>query len=1253
MKVLLKILFVIIVLGESNNVQGQIVLNEVMINPGGAQGLLGTNDPTGWYYGSEYIEIYNAGCTPVDISGWMLANNVQPIIGARIGGSFSFPTGTIIQPKAHLVLGTRASSQDPNSIDFKTENFTPQTTPPNTGINGAWNRYQNIAFAYTFTLQNGSIGSRPNYWLLSNLEGWIALYNNVGVPQDAVYWSGATDQNLITTSAGAQYFADRPTAPLSYRNADSTLSSARQIFLNTPSLITWINRSQMVRGQSVQRIPDGGSWVVTGAPSINHAANGPNANCNGGVGECYIQPLTITGFSYQSPVCRSGVLTPNFASGFTTGGSFSAPSGVSINAATGVIDLSASASGTYSIKYSVQATGCNISKTDSTPLVILPAATIGIGKYDNVSCNTSCVKRGNSIVINEVRNFTPTTQGIIGGGAEYVELYNPTCSPIDISCYIIGTRTMPNLNSGSLFSYGGSIMIPQGTILQPKSHFVIGTSSSSSNPISVDFKTDQNTGYYCTTGNFVLLNGDGWLSLYDRDGIVLDAIYWTVSANQAEKIISDDDFDDSPCRPNSQAGCSTTNIFLQSAKQIFQTNPSKITYVGQTAILNNTFTSSGNTFSRIPDGGTWQREIAPSIDGSNCNLGLCDALFSQGNCNGAAIATTYGGGGSYSYTWKDAQNNIVGSTAILTNLCPGNYCVVVKDNLSSCTTSACVNIGNNNSAQCSPLSLIASKVNGQCGNIVEFPVRVAGFRNILSMQGSINWSPTDLRFESISSFGDPILAMNISNFGTTQISQGRLAFSWNDISSSGVTLPDTTTIFIIRFTALGTQSRVVPVIISNTPVPIEFADNNFDKQTAILVNGSVNLNCIVKISGRVITPLQQGVRNATVVLNGTGTSASMLTDFIGSYSFRVLPGTYTLTLSKNNEVNKMNGITTLDIALIQAHILQRSLLNSPYKIIAADANSSNTVTTIDIAHIRRLILGYDTTFPGNRTWSFVPQNHIFVNLQNPFPYPSSRTLTTFNDIVNVNFIGMKIGDVNYDRNPALDRRSEQESALKLYYEEEDVNSDEKILRVKVKEGRSLMGMQFTLGWNQDQFSYAGLAFNQLGVHIGDRWKEQGSLALSWNDEQSEGIELKTDQELFAIKLLRKTNAVSSNDILILNSDRIEKEAFDASYRKMNVILERKGSYNPQMPVTENTIKVYPNPVRDMLQINYGAATASRGEIRLLDMQGRIVYSRSVGIAVGDNRYDINLINTGISAGSYVLKLQSGNIEQHVKIVLVR
>ncbi|GAB1396341.1 hypothetical protein MASR1M65_11180 [Saprospiraceae bacterium] len=38
-------------------------------------------------------------------------------------------------------------------------------------------------------------------------------------------------------------------------------------------------------------------------------------------------------------------------------------------------------------------------------------------------------------------------------------------------------------------------------------------------------------------------------------------------------------------------------------------------------------------------------------------------------------------------------------------------------------------------------------------------------------------------------------------------------------------------------------------------------------------------------------------------------------------------------------INPVNGVTALDLAIIQQHILGGGTLNTPYKLIAADANN--------------------------------------------------------------------------------------------------------------------------------------------------------------------------------------------------------------------------------------------------------------------------------------------------------------------------
>ena len=75
-----------------------------------------------------------------------------------------------------------------------------------------------------------------------------------------------------------------------------------------------------------------------------------------------------------SPYCATGTATVTQTG--TAGGTYTAPAGVVINAATGDIDLVASTPGTYTITYSFTSGGCSNTTTTSITINVLPTATI-------------------------------------------------------------------------------------------------------------------------------------------------------------------------------------------------------------------------------------------------------------------------------------------------------------------------------------------------------------------------------------------------------------------------------------------------------------------------------------------------------------------------------------------------------------------------------------------------------------------------------------------------------------------------------------------------------------------------------------------------------------------------------------------------------------------------------------------------------------------------------------------------------------
>ena len=112
------------------------------------------------------------------------------------------------------------------------------------------------------------------------------------------------------------------------------------------------------------------------------------------------------------------------------------------------------------------------------------------------------------------------------------------------------------------------------------------------------------------------------------------------------------------------------------------------------------------------------------------------------------------------------------------------------------------------------------------------------------------------------------------------------------------------------------------------------------------------------IKGSIVTEDKLDIEKVNVNLDGS--PLYLVTKSDGQYAFAnmQLGGSYKVMPKKN--INPLNGVSTLDLLLIQKHILGVQPFNSPYKIIAADINKSNDISSIDLVELRKLILGvYD------------------------------------------------------------------------------------------------------------------------------------------------------------------------------------------------------------------------------------------------------------------------------------------------------
>ncbi|MBC7883911.1 MAG: T9SS type A sorting domain-containing protein [Saprospiraceae bacterium] len=163
----------------------------------------------------------------------------------------------------------------------------------------------------------------------------------------------------------------------------------------------------------------------------------------------------------------------------------------------------------------------------------------------------------------------------------------------------------------------------------------------------------------------------------------------------------------------------------------------------------------------------------------------------------------------------------------------------------------------------------------------------------------------------------------------------------------------------------------------------------------------------------------------------------------------------------------LEGVSTIDLVMIQRHILGYSPFNNPYKLLAADVNGSKSVTASDLVDLRKLILGITNSFPKNRdSWIFVPKEFVFQDTL--VPYDHDQTISVYN-LSGLNtgndFKGVKLGDVNesalgiVDQNEVVKNRNSH--SFDIVIREENIEGED-VLTFRAGQDIKIDGLQLFL-----------------------------------------------------------------------------------------------------------------------------------------------------------------------------------------------
>jgi len=396
------------------------------------------------------------------------------------------------------------------------------------------------------------------------------------------------------------------------------------------------------------------------------------------------------------------------------------------------------------------------------------------------------------------------------------------------------------------------------------------------------------------------------------------------------------------------------------------------------------------------------------------------------------------------------------------------------------------------------------------------------------------------------------------------------------------------------------------------------------------------------ISGLVLTEEDEAVAEVEIQLSGQRSATTSSSDE-GAYAFDELTTGYDYSVKPFRDGDYLNGVSTFDLVLISKHILSVRPLDSPYKLIAADANRSGSVTTLDLILLRKLILNISMSLPNNTSWRFVPLSFEFPDPANPFGYSFPEVLNVNNlagELSNGDFVAIKVGDVNMSAVPnnliPIDERS-TEGTFHLEAEDELLQAGQTYsIALKSRELTNIQGFQATLHWQTDAVRLIELLPGAVETEHSALFPEKGAVTLSWfRMEEDRAPDVAEDSELFRVHL-HVLRACRLREVLSIAEGPTPAEAYGQADQPLELALTfREPAGNEKAILYQN----FPNPFRVSTIIGFELTEAGNGVLRLFDVNGR-----QLKVVTGDYQRGYNEVSlhagelSGPGVYFYVLEL---------------
>ncbi|MEZ4908261.1 MAG: HYR domain-containing protein [Saprospiraceae bacterium] len=453
-------------------------------------------------------------------------------------------------------------------------------------------------------------------------------------------------------------------------------------------------------------------------------------------------------------------------------------------------------------------------------------------------------------------------------------------------------------------------------------------------------------------------------------------------------------------------------------------------------------------------------------------------------------------------------------------------------------------------------------------------------------------------------------------------------------------------VFLCEYVEEANYSTTIPVYVwDQFALNEECDDNNYDYA-----------NVVVNFNHCGTSPLVSGTvkaySNNESILNMNMLAQSETND---EYKFNVNSdenGAYEVSViqddvydvSGTKDIDYANGVTTLDLVLIQKYLLGLKSFNDPFMLVAADMNKDGKVTASDLSTGRSLILGKTSSFE-NHSWITINTDYAFNDATKAASESDAASMIAVSvaesNVSGVNFSALKIGDVNFSAEQIEGRTS---NGIKLMLDDATVKTGEEVeIPFYAEDFTGVYGTQFVLemnGMTLESVQSGALTMDESNYQVRGR-----EVLVSWND--ANGVNVENGTVLFTLKV--KSNVESSvRNMITISDNGLRSEIYTGEDLEIKSLKIAYRNTNDTYALYQNQ----PNPFVESTTIGFDLPKSAEYTLTVYDVTGKQLVVRT---NVGEAGYNTEVITNKEVTNSGVLyyRIESGDYTATKKMVMIK